>query len=476
MKQPCKTQTKRGSMLVTALFLLLFVLIMGTALVTWGMWNVQESVNSRAVSQAYYSAKSLTDMVVNELFNKTEQGLNLDKEIQQLKVGAQLMASYDSQGTTNTLTIGQLPADKATMSIKCTKDIEGNREADGSMKNGIQEITVSTTCAYQKFTRTVTRAMTVEHRPPTQGVKGFTMGCAGETVLIDGTFKNLNILGDVTMSNLKKMDMTNVSIEGDVKIGATHNVNIAGKTYLGGNKNKADIYTEQKKGITLSGNLKFDSNVTMHGEINPSSSTQEKYTRVDYTTPEFQTYELIKPATPTNRPRTIPSIVTESVYPKNSISITPFSGNLTVETSGKDIIIMASKMDVNARGKIACTGGGSVTFYMNGNINLNSFILEREANTQVNFVSETGDITANYDGNVFCDANFLCPKGSLNYFGNVHGTVWCNNLLAQQGQATYTINTVPTKDNWWGDTSKLTTIKSGGGAGGKIEYAKLKYQ
>ncbi|MEG2672013.1 MAG: hypothetical protein RR937_02425 [Ruthenibacterium sp.] len=474
MKQPCKTQTKRGSMLVTALFLLLFVLIMGTALVTWGMWNVQESVNSRAVSQAYYSAKSLTDMVVNELFNKTEQGLNLDKEIQQLKVGAQLMASYDSQGTTNTLTIGQLPADKATMSIKCTKDIEGNREADGSMKNGIQEITVSTTCAYQKFTRTVTRAMTVEHRPPTQGVKGFTMGCAGETVLIDGKFNNLNILGDVTISNLKKMVMTDVSIKGDVKIGATQNATIAGKTYLGGNKNKADIYTKQKNGITLSGNLKFDSNVTMHGEINPSSSTKEKYTRVDYTTPEFQTYELIKPMTPSKTEKILlPSggTITESVIASQPIF---WLNNVTVETNQQDIVIMAPSMTV-VGGKISCIGGGSVTFYIDEAIDL-TFTLERDANTQVNFVSVGKGIIANYSGNVFCDANFLCPKGSLKYFGNLHGTVWCNNLLAQQGQATYTINTVPTKDNWWGDTSKLTTIKSGGGAGGKIEYAKLKYQ
>lgn len=493
MKQPCKANSKRGSMLVTALFLLLFILIMGMTLVMWGMSNVQTSVNSREVTQAYYSAKSLCDLVVQELANKTEAAMQFDEQIQSLPAigeavtGEMLTATYDSDPnvmTPDTLTIGDLPADKATLTIKCVKDLTGVRE-NGKMKNGIQKIAVSATCTYRKFTRTVTRTMEVEHRPPTSGISGFNCGLNGlasPSAWIDLYY--FNIWGKTTIAHNAALSITGCEIRGDVQIDS-NTVDIAGTNKFTADKGDTvktvDIYAAS---TSLKGRILFDSAVTIYGKVNNNASPpQPNYTvKPGKAPPKFDSYTLIAPEPPKTKVDNLSKYnnktLSESVRAKDMSDLS----NATIETGGKNIVIIAPS--ISLRGTITCKGGGSVTFYAEtGDLTLNSMTLSRDAATRVSFVSIENGIGVMDGAGKSYNANFLCPKGTFSFSGVMQGTIWCNAIMRSDiGISPYRIDTRnPTKPedkNWWGNTDGLTqkADAGGGGASGIIKYTISTYE
>ncbi|MEG2833998.1 MAG: hypothetical protein RR859_07480 [Ruthenibacterium sp.] len=494
MKQPCKKHKKRGSMLIVALFLLIFILVMGGALVMWGMSNVQTSVNSRDVTQAYYSAKSLTDTLVQELMNLTDQGMQLDGEIRALKPkGKVFTATYDASPIgSDTLTVGALPAEKATLVIKCTADDGGKRDEAGRMIDGVQQITIATTCTYAGFTRTVTRAMSAEHRPPANGVAGLTIGLNGKASNENCNLYSYDIFGDVMIDNAKNVRIADSNITGDVKISASYQVRfmtlLTSKAYFHDKTKTVNLYAPNR--VFIAGHMKADGAMNLYTPkvYDNNMDKTAVYTKLDYPSkpPKFETYTLVAPAEPGKK---IPAIadLSERIWTQ---SVTATKGgtvnNLIVETQGRDIAIIAP--DITFTGTLTCTGGGSVTFYANNAMVLSEITLTRGANTRVSFVSVHGDITVNINppqqGGYEHKANFLCPEGNLNINSDqkgyaLHGTIWCKNLVKAVEYNRFKLNTTPTPTDWWGDTAGLTkTVDSSGsgGANGLIEYKAKKYQ
>ncbi|MEG2654037.1 MAG: hypothetical protein RSA17_10700, partial [Ruthenibacterium sp.] len=192
--------TKRGSALVTSMLLLLFILITGAVLVSWGLYNVQLTVNVRTQQQAYYSAKSVLDATIHAIESDEAARTALDEN----KLRAMTVKGQSVKASS--VNAGAVPGDFA-LSITCegpAQDVGGGiREQDYTVT-----VRAEYTDAMQNRQRAaVSRKLTIT-RVPANSISGFVGGAAEGAQPQKYNINSTVFLGDVNIRKAGGISVT----------------------------------------------------------------------------------------------------------------------------------------------------------------------------------------------------------------------------------------------------------------------------
>lgn len=459
--RPAALRTKRGSALVTAVFLLLFVVLMGSVLVLAGLQNVQNTVNTRDSRQAYYTAKSLLDTTLDSLTQDGSSALaGMDDALKATAPGGSVEASG--------ISLGSLPVDvqngvpKASFTLTCT-------EVPADIENGVQKFTATAAATYKGYTRAVARTLEIERRPG-GGVTGFIGGGSGAGSA-SYTLRDLDLTGDLNIFNANSVQIGGtVNVSGSTTLYASSSVTIEGgaKARLGSKDTTAEIRTPTLSISTPQSNIynaDIYGRVNFYSNANQNSVFKGSYQKNTYAAPDtVPVYTLNAPSASGD------AVKVDAAWKLNSQTITAdtvltsggWVDGLTVDTGGGSIVAAAPTLGLT--GNLTVRGGGSVTFVTDGDLSAYCRLI-RSDDTKVTFISRNGGIRLQGNGAYTYEANFLCPRGTLTMTTTgtaIHGTVWCNCLVANAGMA---IDTTPPQNGvWWGDVSSFSAGGNGGGS------------
>lgn len=485
-------KSRRGSLLITAMFFLLLMVLLGAGLLTWGIWNVQSTVNTRQSTQAYYGAKSLCDTIADALDQYESADPNESAAAQ--KIERQMYALGATAGASAEYT----PAFDGASAFAKENGYDfalryTTQGVAGTLDDGVQTVEIAATCTYAEngkaYTRTVKRTVEITRRPGGTDIgNGFIGGKNGLLQATDYLFRNVTILGNVYVNNARTIEIENAVFTEDVFFAASEKIHLyygkKNKPSTFGNADSkivwyapqiildatyteafaagrgADFYTDS---IRYAGGMSAAQIKKMN--IRKSSYEQPPASR-DYRLKEFPTYGV--EYNMLNRP----AVITQSCNLYNILlSAYAFGGTFEVDTGGRDIgITVENGLTMWTSGRIVVRGGGSVTFYVEDTINLQGR-MERYDNTKVTFISKNGDILMDGVSSAVFEANFLCPNGTFILTANklkMHGSFWCGKFIANGSthNSDFDFSTQPTEQNWWGDVSAFVELDNDSGTPG----------
>lgn len=214
---------KRGSTMVTAIILLMFILMMGAVLIQWGLLNVQTTVNIRTDTQAYYTAKSVLDAAIDKLVADNNTRKAMDADLKALAQGASLTAQPI------TLPSDTLPGD-VTVKIQCLKTEytdPANCYGKQTLKMTVDAENKEQNTATEDRTQraSISREFIITRTPPgSGGIIGYS-GTERQSYSLNG---GTSIKGDFYAINATGFHATGagITIEGNLYIDATESIEV----------------------------------------------------------------------------------------------------------------------------------------------------------------------------------------------------------------------------------------------------------
>ncbi|MEG0768825.1 MAG: hypothetical protein RSG59_02790 [Ruthenibacterium sp.] len=462
--------TKRGSALVTSMLLLLFILITGAVLVSWGLYNVQLTVNVRTQQQAYYSAKSVLDATIHAIESDEAARTALDEN----KLRAMTVKGQSVKASS--VNAGAVPGDFA-LSITCEGPAQ---DVGGGIRE--QDYTVTVRAAYtdamqNRQRAAVSRKLTIT-RVPANSISGFVGGAAEGAQPQKYNINSTVFLGDV---NIRKAG--GISVTGRCTL--PQNVLLDAKILeirpdpkkpfamgIAGDKSSSPVTLHAAQSITvtaLGGDNAFG-DVTIYADNKLSgkdasmlrSHAKSLVEKPAYEPPQALSYKVREPKTTAEKDCGLQANIT--VDESSKLTNCDFTrSRLTVNTGGGTIDLVLPDGGANFTTEITVTGGGTVNFYSKGVVFLGAPLkvnrVEGDA-AVVNFISTAGGFAMDV---MTTDQRFnlIAPFGELFLTSaTLHGTVLCNSMTSMGG---CTIDTAPTETAWWGDVSNVVEVTSGSG-------------
>ena len=455
---------KRGSTLVTAMLLLVFILAVGAARVQWGMYNVGVSTNVRADEQAYYTAKSVLDTIVDTL--------QADKDKCKAVDDALLGGMASGQTAAFPVTLSGLPGDagETTATVTCTGAAEA---VNATTIQQTYKIEVSS--AFEGQTNRVARNITVTR---VTGESTFTGLLAmplnnNDSITLDGV-----IIGDTTLYTKGSVIFgNNLEMKGNVTITASTIANRSNGTQIGRDGGTAYTVKITAGAVSVAAQnanqgIRFGNTTYCVGSLADANATYANGQPTKLPWPSVlpepeQTVEQKKcpvgeDGNDTRELSDVPAALPIEDYEYYKIGGN-FNNSIAVDVSGGKTICVLMTMS-SCKG-FAVSGDGTLNvYYPNGfSANGNELITRvNGSNAVVNFVALSGNIEIN-GGNKEVQANFICPSGTLRVQGNnvVQGSVWCAGVQTN-GQAKVDVTPYP-----WNDVSSVVEGTGGGGTAGQ---------
>lgn len=212
---------KKGSILIPALIFMLMLAILGMVMLQVGTSNIQTTVNDHDARQAYYSAKSVCDMAVQMLTNKSgDNYASMDALVEPM--------GTDTAPYKTAVTPGSLPADNAALQIACT-----GKTAAGTTTT--QTIEIIGAVEYNGYKRSVTRTVTITRVTGGSTLAFYSVAQAGQA---DYDLQG-EIIGDVVIKNAGKISLwangnnKDGIITGNVYFESTGEIVFGGNTHVG---------------------------------------------------------------------------------------------------------------------------------------------------------------------------------------------------------------------------------------------------
>ncbi|MEG0178515.1 MAG: hypothetical protein RR654_03085 [Oscillospiraceae bacterium] len=242
--RPCieKLKQKRGSVLIPAMFIMMFFVIMGSVLLRAGESSIIDATRNYAYKQAYYSAKSAVDVLCAEIDGKHQINDSTKQSLKNLASTIEVLTLNNSVASTD-----KMFGSEVTTTLTCIE--QENPEPLLSIK----KIRVSSTATYNNAKRTVNRDIEVKNTiggVPT-GIFGVANNNAYADYNINGAIggsvlESVRFNGAVRIENARTFNMANVEVNGDLFINATDevtltNVGISGNLYIRGSGNKMTL-------------------------------------------------------------------------------------------------------------------------------------------------------------------------------------------------------------------------------------------
>lgn len=228
-------KSKRGNILVPALFLLMFFVIMGSVLLGAGESSVIGAKRSYESKQAYYSAKSAVDVI-----SQNFQGEHMINELTNEAIKSLADATAVLNAGNSVSSQSEMFGSKVKTTITCLSIVPD------ANKSELQKINVSAEAQYGATKRVVSRDMEIRRRMNglPAGIFGVAKGAVDSDYTIEGVLVGTDISavrfnGSVRIENAKTVIMNNVNVYGDLYINAKldvrlKNVVVYGNLYING--------------------------------------------------------------------------------------------------------------------------------------------------------------------------------------------------------------------------------------------------
>ena len=238
-----------GSILVPALFLLILFIALGGAMLGISQMGLGIGKTSIAARQAYYTAKSGLDMVVNALTGDYTINASVPEPFKSLNNLIEPLAKGASVSGTGNV------AGDVKLTIACT---DKTQDAKGTV---LQTIFISSTAENGPASRTVSRTMTLERKKAGKLENGIIGAGQGNGFEANYNIRGLDtgnnrhnavINGGLRIENAQNFAMHNVTVEGDLYIMATGQIDLNDVVVTG------TVFLESKSGRIVLENCKAE--------------------------------------------------------------------------------------------------------------------------------------------------------------------------------------------------------------------------
>lgn len=291
MRNQYNYKSRTGSIIIPAVFLLMFFILMGGALVRNSELAIRLSSNVNESRQAYLLARSGVDLLADSLcmVPQTEKFTQLDDVVKTVGVGGSMAG-----------TISLANPNDISYEIKCTGSVP--------IPNGQKDTyLIKATSTYRQYTRSVSRYVEAEriNAGITDSILGIDIGSGtfhgNYYISAQGNRENNVINGDMRLQNASNVNFERITVDGDLRIEiysqlgdhnrsvTLENVHVKGDLYID-HMNQASTSAGQI-GIKLNDldvdgdviilNKKGDSSPAFHQMTIASCSAQNFYLSLD---------------------------------------------------------------------------------------------------------------------------------------------------------------------------------------------------